>query len=130
MREKSMTLCSLLRSLWHTRGLCSYFDEQRSIQKESLMRVEISDGVTWRELGGDVVILNVETGVYFGLDGSGGVIWRELVEHGSVEKTLESLKRQFDVEPGELRRDLDDLLARLVDKGLVQLIADPKGRSR
>jgi len=94
------------------------------------MRVEISDGVTWRELGGDVVILNVETGVYFGLDGSGGVIWRELVEHGSVEKTLESLKRQFDVEPGELRRDLDDLLARLVDKGLVQLIADPKGRSR
>ena len=94
------------------------------------MRVEISDGVTWRELGGDVVILNVETGIYFGLDGSGGVIWRELVEHGSVEKTFESLKRQFDAEPGELRRDLDDLLARLVDKGLVQLIADPKGRSR
>lgn len=51
------------------------------------MRVEISDGVTWRDLGGDVVILNVETGVYFGLDGSGGQIWRELVEHGSIEKS-------------------------------------------
>jgi hypothetical protein len=33
------------------------------------MRIEISDGVIWRDLGGDVVILNVETGVYFGLDG-------------------------------------------------------------
>ena len=94
------------------------------------MRVEISDGVTWRELGGDVVILNVESGVYFGLDGSGGLIWRELAEHGSIEKTFESLTRQFDAGPDELRRDLDDLVGRLVEKGLVQLVDSPKGRSR
>lgn len=50
------------------------------------MRVEINDGVTWRDLAGDVVILNVETGVYFGLDGAGGQIWRELVEHGSMRR--------------------------------------------
>ena len=56
------------------------------------MRVEISDGVIWRDLRGDVVILNVGTGVYFGLDGSGGQIWRELVVHGSVEKSFESLE--------------------------------------
>jgi hypothetical protein len=95
------------------------------------MRVEISDGVTWRDLGEDVVILNVETGVYFGLDGSGGQIWRELVEHGSLEKTLESLKQQFNAEPDELRRDLDDLVEQLVQKGLVRLIAKkPKSHSR
>jgi len=94
------------------------------------MRVEISDGVIWRDLGGDVVILNVETGVYFGLDGSGGQIWRELVEHGSVEKTFQSLKQQFDVEPDELRRDLDALVNQFVQKRLVQLIAKPKGHLR
>jgi hypothetical protein len=94
------------------------------------MRIEISDGVTWRELGGDVVILNVETGLYFGLDGSGGQMWRELVEHGSVEKAFEALKQQFDVAPDELRHDLDDLVKRLVEKGLVQFAAQPKGKSR
>ena len=95
-----------------------------------LTRVEISDGVIWRDLGGDVVILNVETGVYFGLDGSGGQIWRELVEHGSLEKTFESLKRQFDIKPDELRHDLDDLVDQLVKKGLVRLSAGPKGGLR
>jgi hypothetical protein len=95
-----------------------------------MMRVEISDGVIWRDVGGDVVVLNVEAGVYFGIDGSGSQMWRELAEHGSVEKTLESLQQQFDVEPDELRHDLDDLLDKLVQKGLVQVIAEPKSKPR
>jgi hypothetical protein len=94
------------------------------------MRVEISDGVIWRDVGGDVVILNVETGVYFGIDGSGSQMWRELAEHGSVEKTLESVQQQFDVGPDELRRDVRDLVELLVEKGLVQVIAEPKGKLR
>jgi Coenzyme PQQ synthesis protein D (PqqD) len=89
------------------------------------MRIEISEGVIWAEVGGDVIILNVETAVYFGLDGSGGHIWRELAEHGSLEKVLQSLNRQFDVAQDELRRDIEDLLNRLVEKGLVQMIAEP-----
>jgi hypothetical protein len=94
------------------------------------MRVEISDGVTWRDVGGDVVILNVETGAYFGLDGAGAQIWREFVEHGSVEKTLAALKRDFDAEPDVIRRDLDALVKKLLDKRLVQPIAERKGKSR
>ena len=95
-----------------------------------MMRVEINDGVIWRDVGGDVVILNVEAGVYFGIDGSGSQMWRELAEHGSVEKTFESLQQQLDVAPDELKRDLDDLLDKLVQKGLVQVIAEAKGKPR
>ena len=89
------------------------------------MRVEISDGVIWRDLGGDIVILNVETGVYFGLDGSGGQIWRELAKHGSIEKTFESLRQRFDAESDELRRDIDEMVNQFVQKRLVRLIAKP-----
>jgi len=95
-----------------------------------MMRVEINDGVIWRDVGGDVVILNVEAGVYFGIDGSGSQMWRELAEHGSVEKTLASLQQQLDVAPDELKRDLDDLLDELVQKELVQVIAEAKGKPR
>jgi coenzyme PQQ synthesis protein D (PqqD) len=89
-----------------------------------MSRVQINDGVIWREVDGDVVVLSVEKGVYFGIDGAGGQMWRELVELGSIEKTFESLRHQFDVEPDELRRDLDDLVNQLVQKGLVHLIAE------
>jgi hypothetical protein len=36
------------------------------------MRIEVSHGVAWRDLGADVVILNVETSIYFGLDRTPG----------------------------------------------------------
>jgi len=102
----------------------------KSVRRDSPARVEISDGVTWRNVGDDVVILNLDSGIYFGLDGSGGQIWRELAEHGAVEKAFESLKREFDIDPGELRRDLDDLLNRLLDKGLMRPVVQPAGKSR
>lgn len=92
------------------------------------MRVELGDDVTWCDIQNDVVILNVGTGVYFGLEGAGGQMWRELVEHQSLEKAFEALKKQFDVKPDDLRRDLENMVHQLVEKGLVSLVAEPNGR--
>jgi Coenzyme PQQ synthesis protein D (PqqD) len=92
------------------------------------MRVELGDDVTWCDIQDDVVILNVDTGVYFGLEGAGGQMWRELVEHRSLEKAFEALKKQFDVKPDELKRDLEDMVRQLAEKGLVSLVAEPNGR--
>jgi hypothetical protein len=87
------------------------------------MRVELGDYVTWCNVQNDVVILNVGTGVYFWLEGAGGQMWRELVGHRSLEKAFEALKKQFDVKPDELRRDLEDMVRKLAEKGLVSLVA-------
>lgn len=92
------------------------------------MRVELGDDVTWCDLQDDVVILNVDTGVYFGLEGAGGQMWRELVEHRSLEKAFEALKKRFDVKPAELKRDLEDMVRQLAEKGLVSVVAEPNGR--
>jgi len=92
------------------------------------MRIELGDDVTWCDIQGDVVILNLGTGIYFGLEGAGGQMWRELVEHGSIERALEALKQQFDAGPDELRRDLEELVRQLAKKGLVSLIAKPQDR--
>jgi hypothetical protein len=94
------------------------------------MRVEIADDVTWRDLAGEVVILNLATGVYFGLDGAGEQMWHQLVEQPSLEKAFESLKKQFDVDPKQLRRDLEALLQQLAEKGLVRLNPESNPRSR
>jgi len=94
-------------------------------------RIEICDDVIWRDLSDEVVILNLATGVYFGLDGAGEQMWHQLVEQPSLEKALESLNKQFDVEPDQLRRDVEDLLNQLAEKGLVRLKPEPpKPRSR
>ena len=95
-----------------------------------MTRVELCDDVIWRDLSDEVVILNLATGVYFGLDGAGEQMWHQLIEQPSLEKALDSLKKQFDVEPDQLKRDLEDLLQQLADKGLVRLNKESNPRSR
>jgi hypothetical protein len=94
------------------------------------MRVEIGQEAIWRELDDEVVILNVETGVYFGLNGSGRQFWLELVEHGSMERALASLQEKFDVEPNQLRQDFEGIVRQLADKQLVRLVAETNGSSK
>ena len=83
------------------------------------MRIKIAENVAFRDLSGESVLLNLSTGVYFGLNPVGTRIWSLLREHGSTEKTLEALLEEYDVEEGRLRADLDDLVRRLAEKGLV-----------
>ena len=80
--------------------------------------VEISDDAIFREMDGEAVILNLESGTYFGLDPVGTRIWQLLEEHGSVRVVFERMKQEFDVAPEVLERDLLRLVGQFADKGL------------
>lgn len=94
------------------------------------MNLRIVDDVLFRILGDEAVILNLSTGVYFGLDDVGTRIWQLLSEHGSAEKILQSLRAEYEVEEAQLRRDVDDLIRQLSDHGLVQVDAEETPLSR
>ena len=88
------------------------------------MNIRISDDVVFRDLAGEAVILNLATGTYFGLDAVGTRLWHLITEHGSTEKVIEALLAEYEVEEGQLRRDVDDLIQQLTDKGLVRIDAE------
>ncbi len=73
----------------------------------------------FRVLGDEVVILNLSTGIYFGLDSVGTRIWQLVSEHGSTEKVLEALWAEYEVEESKLRQDFDILIRQLKEKGLL-----------
>jgi hypothetical protein len=86
------------------------------------VRVEILDAdIVWRELEGEVVILNLATGFYYGLEGAGNDMWRLLVEHGSTEKVLEVMASDYDVDTDQLACDLHALVADLARKSIVRV---------
>jgi len=84
------------------------------------MKLRIPDDVIFRILGDEAVILNLASGVYFGLDSVGTRMWQLLSEHGSTDKVVEAMLAEFEVEEGKLRNDLDDLIRQLSEKGLVK----------
>lgn len=84
-------------------------------------KVRKPEHVLLRELEGEAVLLNLETETYFGLDEVGTRIWRELVASPSVERACEVLQEEFDVEPAVLRRDVESLIAQLLEARLLEL---------
>ena len=82
-------------------------------------RLRVGDDVVFRELDGEAVILNLGSGIYFGLDDVGTRFWQLIEQDGRVALALEALESEYDVETEVLRADVDRLVAALVEKGLM-----------
>jgi len=85
-------------------------------------KVSRPDSVLVRELGGELVLLNLDSESYFGLDEVGARMWHELLAGPTVEAACERLLAEFDVEPAQLRADLDHLVWRLREAQLIQVL--------
>ena len=88
------------------------------------MSFRISDDVVFRVLGDEAVILNLSTGIYFGLDSIGTRMWQLISEHGSMDKAIAAMLDEYEVEEARLRSDLEKLIEQFSEKGLVRADAE------
>jgi len=82
-------------------------------------RLRVAEHVLTREIDGELVLLNLKTEGYFGLDEIGTRIWAALTEHATVDKACDALLREYAVERPALERDIERLLGEMQAKGLV-----------
>ena len=75
-----------------------------------------------RLLERESVLLNLETEQYFGLDETGTRMWQLVTGSPNIDAAYRELLTEFDVEPELLRSNLMELLSRLVDSGLLQVL--------
>ncbi len=73
------------------------------------------------DLMGEVAILDLKAGVYYGLDDVGARIWNLIQEPKAVSEIRDTLLQEYDVEADRCERDLLALLQRLADEGLVEV---------
>ena len=83
--------------------------------------VRIPADVLAHDLQGETVILNLNTGVYWGLDPVGTRVWQLLQQQARVGAILETLLTEYDAAEDQLRQDLLNLLSRLMENGLVEV---------
>ena len=88
-------------------------------------RVSVPDHVITRAVGGSTVILDVNSGRSFTLDAVGSRVWTLLAETGSAQQTRDALLAEFAAEPADLDRDLEALIAQLVDGRLLDVSDEP-----
>ena len=94
------------------------------------MRLRVADNVVCRNLAGESVLLNLDTGTYFGLDAVGTHLWNLVAEHGSTALAIDTLLAEFDVDAPRLRKDVTALIDQLLAKGLLTTDAEQTPSAR
>jgi len=73
------------------------------------------------DLSGEVVILNLDSGVYYGLDLVGARIWDLIQAPKTVMEIQAALLDEYEVEPERCENDLLALLQSLAAEGLIEV---------
>lgn len=83
--------------------------------------VRIGEDTVFRELAGEAILLQLDAGMYFGLDPVGTRLWQLIAERGLLREVFEHARQEFDVDDATLERDLVALVTQLADKKLVSV---------
>lgn len=84
-------------------------------------RVRVSPNALHRELQGETVLLQLDTGEYFGLNPVSTRIWQLIVETGDLDAVEDAMLNEFDVERAVLSTDLARIVDDLVARRLIEL---------
>jgi len=84
------------------------------------VRVRVAANVFAREFDGELVIVDLEKGDYFGLDAVGARAWQGLSAGRSPREIAAEMVSEFDVEPQRLVADLVTLTRELAERRLVE----------
>jgi hypothetical protein len=82
-----------------------------------------------RILDQESVLLNLETERYFGLDETGTRMWQLVTTSPNIDAAYQELLAEYEVQPEQLRENLTELLGRLVEHGLLQVLPADAGKS-
>lgn len=84
-------------------------------------KVTVREGVLFQQLQDEAVLLNLDSGQYFGLDPVGTRIWNLLTEGQSLPQIVSTIVAEFDVGGERCEADLLKLIGDLEGQGLVSV---------
>jgi Coenzyme PQQ synthesis protein D (PqqD) len=82
-------------------------------------RLTVAPDVLFRLVGDEGVLLNLNTTLYLGLNPVGTRMWNALTSAGSVQAAYDALLAEYEVEPAQLRADLEEFIQRLLGQKLI-----------
>jgi hypothetical protein len=81
--------------------------------------VSVSKSQTYSELLGEIVILELESGVYYGLNETGSRIWSLIQQSKTVAEIRNTLLAEYEIDSESCTRYVVDLIEDLNAKNLV-----------
>ena len=80
-----------------------------------------SPSVVTAEVDGEIVMMSIEQGRYFGLDDIGSDIWKRIEPPCSFATLVDGLAADYEADRATIAADVQILLGRLVEQDVVRL---------
>lgn len=78
-----------------------------------------TDGVTWQEIDGELVILDMKTSAYLTTNVAGALLAKRLVDDATLDELTAALVAEFGVDDETARGDAEAFIEQLRDKDLL-----------
>ena len=82
-------------------------------------KLSIPPQVMSRMVGDETVLLDLASGVYFGVDGVAKRIWESIADGHNLGQAAEVIVSEYDVDEAQAQADVLEFVAELVDRGLL-----------
>ena len=86
------------------------------------MKLRVDD-ITWREIDGDLVILDLRSSTYLTANASGTVLMRQLTEERTLQQLIQALIDAFGIAERRAQQDVQTFLDELGERGLLEYTA-------
>lgn len=83
--------------------------------------IKASQNQVFSDLGGEAIILNLQSGVYYGLNEIGAQIWTLIQQPKTLKEIQTKILDTYDVEPDVCLQDLKDVLQDMEAAGLIEV---------
>lgn len=84
--------------------------------KDLPAKIEVSSEISWRDVNGETIILNLKTGEYFTLNDTGKILWKGICESQKPSEIVLSLANEYNIDYKEVERDVLDFISGLLQK--------------
>jgi hypothetical protein len=83
------------------------------------MHATISERVVYKMVGEEMVLLDFERGLYYGLNPAGARVWELLAEGKTADEIISTLTDEFDAQETDVKGDVIALMDDLAANGLL-----------
>ena len=73
-------------------------------------------------IGDEIVMLDVESGFYFGLNSVASVIWDMMKEKVDFDTMVDALMNEFDIDRSTCESDTLELLGQMAEKKIISIV--------
>lgn len=83
------------------------------------MKYQLADHVSFTDVDDDAVLLDLNTGAYYGLNHIGAQLLNQLKAHNSIEDAISFISEQYQTANNTVEADINELIEQLLAQKLI-----------